>query len=121
MAIGIISLSRGPTSNLITQVARSIGLSHFNSFSKFNHVFTIPIILSKAITFFTGETDIIIELPIVQTMIQILVPVGMLIRKNEAAARMERPMRIASTLSFLLVMFANKDLIVEEVGLAHYY
>ena len=138
MAIGIMILSLcpgGPTSNLITQVARgNIGLSvTLTALASLITVFTIPIILSKAITYFTGETDIVIELPIVQTMIQILVitvipvSIGMLIRKkNEAfAVRMERPMRIASTvlfiIIFLLVMFANKDLIVQamkEVGIA---
>ncbi len=138
MAIGIMILSLcpgGPTSNLITQVARgNIGLSvTLTALASLITVFTIPIILSKAITYFTGETDIVIELPILQTMIQILVitvipvSIGMLIRKkNEAfASRMERPMRIASTvlfiIIFLLVMFANKDLIVQamkEVGLA---
>ena len=96
-------------------------------------VFTIPIILSEAIAYFSGETDVIIELPIVQTMIQILVitvipvSIGMVIRKKneDFALRMERPMRIASTvlfiIIFLLVMIANKDLIVQamkEVGLA---
>ena len=138
MAIGIMILSLcpgGPTSNLITQVARgNIGLSvTLTALASLITVFTIPIILSKAITYFTGETDILIELPIVQTMIQIIVitvipvSIGMLIRKkNEAfAIRMERPMRIASTvlfiIIFLLVMFANKDLIVQamkEVGIA---
>ena len=138
MAIGIMILSLcpgGPTSNLITQVSRgNIGLSvTLTALASLITVFTIPIILSKAITYFTGETDIVIELPIVQTMIQILVitvipvSIGMLIRKkNEAfAVRMERPMRIASTvlfiIIFLLVMFANKDLIVQamkEVGIA---
>ena len=138
MAIGIMILSLcpgGPTSNLITQVARgNIGLSvTLTALASLITVFTIPIILSKAITYFTGETDVVIELPVLQTMIQILiitvipVSIGMLIRKkNEAfAARMERPMRIASTvlfiIIFLLVMFANKDLIVQamkEVGIA---
>jgi len=138
MAIGIMILSLcpgGPTSNLITQVARgNIGLSvTLTALASLITVFTIPIILSEAITYFTGETDIVIELPIVQTMLQILlitvipVSIGMVIRKkNEAfALRMERPMRIASTvlfiIIFLLVMIANKDLIVEamkEVGLA---
>tara|TARA_B100001564_G_scaffold328070_1_gene311569 strand:- start:626 stop:1492 length:867 start_codon:yes stop_codon:yes gene_type:complete len=138
MAIGIMILSLcpgGPTSNLITQVAKgNIGLSvTLTALASLITVFTIPIILSEAITYFTGETDVVIELPIVQTMLQILlitvipVSIGMLIRKkNEAfALRMERPMRIASTvlfiIIFLLVMIANKDLIVEamkEVGLA---
>ncbi len=138
MAIGIMILSLcpgGPTSNLITQVARgNIGLSvTLTALASLITVFTIPIILSEAVTYFTGETDVVIELPIVQTMLQILVitvipvSIGMVIRKkNEAfALRMERPMRIASTvlfiIIFLLVMIANKDLIVQamkEVGLA---
>ena len=138
MAIGIMILSLcpgGPTSNLITQVAKgNIGLSvTLTALASLITVFTIPIILSEAITYFTGETDVIIELPVVQTMLQILVitiipvSIGMVIRKkNESfALRMERPMRIASTvlfiIIFLLVMIANKDLIVQamkEVGLA---
>ena len=137
MAIGIIILSLcpgGPTSNLITQVARgNIGLSvTLTALASLITVFTIPIILSEAITYFTGETDVVIELPIIETMLQILlitvipVSIGMMIRKkNEAfALRMERPMRIASTvlfiIIFLLVMIANKDLILQamkEVGL----
>tara|TARA_X000000368_G_scaffold148052_1_gene116767 strand:+ start:998 stop:1861 length:864 start_codon:yes stop_codon:yes gene_type:complete len=138
MAIGIMILALcpgGPTSNLIAQVARgNIGLSvTLTALASLITVFTIPIILSKAITYFTGETGVVIELPIVQTMLQILiitvipVSIGMVIRKkNEGfALRMERPMRTASTvlfvIIFLLVMIANKDLIVEamkEVGLA---
>ena len=138
MAIGIMILSvcpGGPTSNLITQVAKgNIGLSvTLTALASLITVFTIPIILSKAITYFTGETGVVIELPIVQTMLQILiitvipVSIGMVIRKkNEGfALRMEKPMRTASTvlfvIIFLLVMIANKDLIVEamkEVGLA---
>ena len=138
MAIGIMILSLcpgGPTSNLITQVARgNIGLSvTLTALASLITVFTIPIILSEAVTYFTGETDVVIELPVLQTMLQILVitvipvSIGMIIRKkNEGfASRMERPMRIASTvlfiIIFLLVMIANKDLITQamkEVGLA---
>ena len=138
MAIGIMILALcpgGPTSNLITQVARgNIGLSvTLTALASLITVFTIPVILSTAITYFTGETGVVIELPIVQTMLQILiitvipVSIGMVIRKkNEGfALRMEKPMRTASTvlfvIIFLLVMIANKDLIVEamkEVGLA---
>ena len=138
MAIGIMILSLcpgGPTSNLITQVARgNIGLSvTLTALASLITVFTIPIILSEAITYFSGETDVVIELPVLQTMLQILiitvipVSIGMLIRKKneDFALRMERPMRVASTvlfiIIFLLVMIANKDLIIQamkEVGLA---
>ena len=138
MAIGIMILSLcpgGPTSNLITQVARgNIGLSvTLTALASLITVFTIPIILSKAITYFTGDTAVIIELPILETMLQILlitvipISIGMLIRKrNEIfSMRMERPMRIASTvlfiIIFLLVMIANKEDLIQamkEVGLA---
>ena len=138
MAIGIMILSLcpgGPTSNLITQVARgNIGLSvTLTALASLITVFTIPIILAEAITYFSGETDVVIELPVLQTMLQILiitvipVSIGMVIRKKneDFALRMERPMRVASTvlfiIIFLLVMIANKDLIIQamkEVGLA---
>ena len=138
MAIGIMILSLcpgGPTSNLITQVSRgNIGLSvTLTAIASLITVFTIPIILSEVIAYFSGEIDVVIELPIIQTMLQILVitvipvSIGMVIRKKneDFALRMERPMRIASTvlfiIIFLLVMIANKDLIVQamkEVGLA---
>ena len=138
MAIGVMILSLcpgGPTSNLITQVARgNIGLSvTLTALASLITVFTIPFILSESITYFTGETDVVIELPVVQTMLQILVitvipvSIGMVIRKKneDFALRMENPMRTASTvlfiIIFLLVMIANKDLIVQammEVGLA---
>ena len=138
MAIGIMILSLcpgGPTSNLITQVARgNIGLSvTLTALASLITVFTIPIILSKAIAYFTGDTAVVIELPILETMLQILlitvipISIGMLIRKrNEGfSLRMERPMRIASTvlfiIIFLLVMIANKEVLTQamkEVGLA---
>ncbi len=138
MAIGIMILSLcpgGPTSNLITQVARgNIGLSvTLTALASLITVFTIPIILAEAITYFSGETDVVIELPVLQTMLQILiitvipVSIGMVIRKKneDFALRMEKPMRVASTvlfiIIFLLVMIANKDLIIQamkEVGLA---
>lgn len=138
MAIGVMILSLcpgGPTSNLITQVARgNIGLSvTLTALASLITVFTIPIILSKFITYFTGNTNLIIELPVLQTMVQIMlitvipVSIGMVIRKrNESfALRMERPMRIASSvlfvIIFLLVMIANKKDLIEamkEVGFA---
>ena len=138
MAIGIMILSvcpGGPTSNLITQVARgNIGLSvTLTALASLITVFTIPIILSKAIAYFTGDTAVVIELPILQTMLQIflitVIPIslGMIIReRNEGfALRMESPMRTASTvlfvIIFLIVMIANKDDLIQamkEVGLA---
>ena len=138
MAIGVMIISvcpGGPTSNLITQVSRgNIGLSvTLTALASLITVFTIPILLSKAIAYFTGNSGIIIQLPILETMVQILVitiipiSIGMMIRKrNEGfAVRMEKPMRTASTvlfvIIFLVIVIANKDNLVQamkEVGLA---
>lgn len=138
MAIGVMILSvcpGGPTSNLITQVSRgNIGLSvTLTALASLITVFTIPILLSKAIAYFTGDTDVVIRLPVLQTMLQILVitvipiSIGMLIRKRREAfaLRMEKPMRTASTvlfvIIFLIIIIANKENLTQamkEVGLA---
>lgn len=137
MAIGIMILSvcpGGPTSNLITQISRgNIGLSvTLTALASLITVFTIPILLSKAIAYFTGDSDVIIQLPILETMLQILVitvipiSIGMMIRKRREAfaLRMEKPMRTASTvlfvIIFLIIIIANKDNLTQamkEVGL----
>ena len=89
--------------------------------------------LSKAIAYFTGNTGVIIQLPILETMVQILVitiipiSIGMMIRKQKEAfaLSMEKPMRTASTdlfvIIFLVIIIANKDNLgqaMKEVGLA---
>ena len=137
VAIGVMILSvcpGGPTSNLITQVSRgNIGLSvTLTALASLITVFTIPILLSKAIAYFTGDTDVVIQLPILETMLQILVitvipiSIGMMIRKQREAfaLRMEKPMRTASTILFviifLIIIIANKDNLTQafkEVGL----
>ena len=98
MATGVMILSLcpgGPTSNLITQVSRgNIGLSvTLTALASLITVFTIPVLLSEAIAYFTGNTGVVIELPVLQTMLQILVitvipiAIGMIIRKpNEGFA-----------------------------------
>ena len=137
MAIGIMIISicpGGPTSNLITQVSRgNIGLSvTLTALSSLITVFTIPILLSKFIAYFSGDTDVVIQIPILETMLQILVitvipvSIGMMIRKRREAfaLRMEKPMRTASTvlfvIIFLIIIIANKDNLIQamkEVGL----
>ncbi len=138
MAIGVMIISvcpGGPTSNLITQVSRgNIGLSvTLTAIASLITVFTIPVLLSKAIAYFTGNTGVVIQLPILETMVQILVitiiptSIGMMIRKQKEAfaLSMEKPMRTASTvlfvIIFLVIIIANKDNLVQamkEVGLA---
>ena len=137
MAIGVMIISMcpgGPTSNLITQVSRgNIGLSvTLTALSSLITVFTIPILLSKFIAYFSGDTDVVIQIPILETMLQILVitvipvSIGMMIRKRREAfaLRMEKPMRTASTvlfvIIFLIIIIANKDNLIQamkEVGL----
>ena len=137
MAIGVMILSLcpgGPTSNLISQVSRgNIGLSvTLTALASLITVFTIPILLSKAITYFTGDIDVVIQLPILETMLQILmitiipISIGMIIRKRREAfaLSMEKPMRTASTvlfvIIFLIIIIANKDNLTQamkEVGL----
>ena len=137
MAIGVMIISicpGGPTSNLITQVSRgNIGLSvTLTALSSLITVFTIPILLSKFIAYFSGDTDVVIQIPILETMLQILVitvipvSIGMMIRKRREAfaLHMEKPMRTASTvlfvIIFLIIIIANKDNLIQamkEVGL----
>ena len=137
MAIGVMIISicpGGPTSNLITQVSRgNIGLSvTLTALASLMTVFTIPILLSKFIAYFSGDTDVVIQIPILETMLQILVitvipvSIGMMIRKRREAfaLRMEKPMRTASTvlfvIIFLIIIIANKDNLIQamkEVGL----
>lgn len=103
----------GATSNLIAHVAKGdIALSvTLTAISSFITVFTIPIIVSWALLQFMGQSQTI-ELPLFETMGKIFgitalpVSIGMFVRsRNQAFAdRMERPMRIASTVIFVLII-----------------
>ncbi|HLW33169.1 MAG TPA: bile acid:sodium symporter family protein [Aequorivita sp.] len=137
MAVGLMILATcpgGPTSNLITQVCRgNIALSvTLTAIASIVCVFTIPFILSYALEYFGADTNVTIQLPILDTIIQItgitIIPIsiGMLIRRfrTEFAKRMEKPMRIASTVIFILVFLAvlaaNFEILgtaMKEVGL----
>lgn len=137
LAVGLMILATcpgGPTSNLITQVCKgNIALSvTLTAFASIISVFTIPFILSYALTYFDTNTTVTIELPILDTILQIAVitvipiSIGMLIRKFKTnfAVRMEKPMRIASTVIFIFIFIAvvaaNFSLIIssmKEVGI----
>lgn len=137
MAVGLMILATcpgGPTSNLITQVCKgNIALSvTLTAISSIISILTIPFILSYALEYFGTGTDVTIKLPILNTILQIMVitiipiSIGMLIRKYKTnfAKRMEKPMRMASTILFILVFIAvlaaNSDKIgsaMKEVGL----
>lgn len=119
MAVGIMILSccpGGPTSNLITQICNgNIALSvTLTAIASFASIITIPFVLAMALDYFGSGSDIVIELPVLDTILQIMVitvipiSIGMLIRKYKpnSAKRMEKPMRIASTVIFILVFIA---------------
>lgn len=119
MAVGLMILATcpgGPTSNLITQVCKgNIALSvTLTAIASFISILTIPFILSYALDYFGSNTNVTIQLPILDTIMQIMVitvipiSIGMIIRKHKTnfAIRMERPMRIASTVIFILVFIA---------------
>jgi BASS family bile acid:Na+ symporter len=137
MAIGLMILATcpgGPTSNLITQVCRgNIALSvTLTAIASIVSILTIPFILSYALDYFGSGTNVIIKLPILDTIFQIMgitvipISLGMLIRrlKTNFATRMEKPMRMASTIIFILVFIAvitaNFNIVgkaMKEVGL----
>jgi BASS family bile acid:Na+ symporter len=137
MAVGLIILATcpsNPTSNLITQICKGdIALSvTLTAIASMISIFTIPFILSYALEYFGSGTKVTIKLPIIDTIIQIMgitvlpISIGMLIRKFKTnfATRMEKPMRMASTIIFVLVFIAvlaaNLNIIsqaMKEVGL----
>ncbi len=137
MAVGLMILATcpgGPTSNLIVQICKgNIALSvTLTAIASMVSVLTIPFILFYAIDYFGSGTNVTIKLPIVDTIIQIMgitvIPIfiGMLIRrfKTNFATRMEKPMRTASTVIFILVFIAviatNFNIVAQamkEVGL----
>jgi BASS family bile acid:Na+ symporter len=121
MAIGLMILATcpgGPTSNLITQVCRgNIALSvTLTAIASIVSILTIPFILSYALDYFGSGTNVIIKLPILDTIFQIMgitvipISLGMLIRrlKTNFATRMEKPMRMASTIIFSLYSGNNR-------------
>ncbi len=137
MAVGLMILAScpgGPTSNLITQVCKgNIALSvTLTAVASIVSILTIPFILSYALEYFGSNTDVTIKLPIIDTILQIMgitvipISIGMLIRKHKTnfANRMEKPMRTASTVIFILVFIAvlaaNADKLIDgmkEAGL----
>lgn len=137
MAVGLMIIAAcpgGPTSNLISHVSKGdIALSiSLTAITSILTVFTIPVILSYALSYFTENSTVQIELPIIDTIIQIMgitiipVTIGMTINHffPKFAKRMEAPMRIASTVIFTAVLLgiilANKHSIIsylKQVGL----
>lgn len=119
MAVGLMILAScpgGPPSNLITQICKgNIALSvTLTAIASVLSVFTIPFILFYVLEYFGTNTNVTIKLPILDIIFQIMVitiipiTIGMLIRRfnTKFAIRMEKPMRIISTVFFMLVFLA---------------
>ena len=136
IAMGIMLLAAcpgGPTSNMLTFLAKgdlalSVSLTAVTSLLS---ILTIPVIIQFALEEFSQESlsvSVDALTMIKQLMIIVLIPVtfGMFIRnKFEGfALRMERPVKIASALIFILVVagiaFSMKDVLtsyLNEAGL----
>lgn len=116
IAIGLIILAAcpgGPTSNLITHLAKgdtalSVSLTAISSFVT---LLSIPIIINLGLRTVLGSSTEI-QLDVAQTIAQVFIivifpiSVGMIIKakKQAFAKRMEKPVRIASTIVFVLVL-----------------
>lgn len=116
IAIGLIILAAcpgGPTSNLITHLAKgdtalSVSLTAISSFVT---LLTIPFVINLGLRTVLGSTTEI-QLNVMQTIVQVLVVVvipvllGMLVkaRRPTFALRMEKPVRTASAIVFVLVL-----------------
>ena len=131
IAIGLVILVAcpgGATSNLVTHLAKGdIALSvSLTALSSLATLLTIPFIVNMGLQTVLGENTTI-QLNIIQTIIQIFaiviipVSIGMLVRyKRKAFAdKMENPMRKASTVVFLLVLFGL--LIKERANIIPYF
>jgi BASS family bile acid:Na+ symporter len=131
IAIGVIILAAcpgGPTSNLITHLAKgdtalSVSLTAISSFIT---LLTIPFVINLGLNTVLGENTPI-KLDVLQTIAQVfvivIIPVvlGMLVRaKKEAFAnRMEKPVRIASAIVFVLVLVGI--LLKERANIVPYF
>ena len=116
IAIGVLILSAcpgGPTSNLVTHLAKgdtalSVTLTAVNSIVT---IITIPIIVNFALGEFTITGDEIVS-PVKDIILALLViiaiplAIGMAIKnkKPDVATRMDKPVRIASTVIIILVI-----------------
>ncbi|MFT4738042.1 MAG: BASS family bile acid:Na+ symporter [Cyclobacteriaceae bacterium] len=123
VAVGIMILVAcpgGPTSNLITHLAKgdtalSVTLTAVSSVVT---IITIPLIIQFSMNRFMGDsTDVIVDAPqiMLQLVVITLIPIsiGMMIKRKAPlfAQRMDRPVKIASAFVFVLVLVG---LIVKE-------
>jgi BASS family bile acid:Na+ symporter len=80
----------------------------------FATIVTIPLILSNALTYFGGSANVEINIPVLDFILPIFViivipiAIGMFVRRIRPAfaIRMEKPMRKASTVIFIVIFLA---------------
>ena len=131
LAVGLMVLAACPggvTSNLITHLSKGdIALSiTLTAITSTLTLITIPLIVNFSLIHLMGE-GASIQLPVGKTMIQILgvtlvpVGIGMLIRSKKpiVADRADRPVRIFSTVVFILIILAA--ILKERANLVEYF
>lgn len=135
-AIGVMLLAAcpgGPTSNMLTYMAKGdLALSvSLTAVSSILTIFTIPIVVQFALEKFSDQNLMVTvdALTMVQQLfVIVLIPVGigMIVKAKSPAfaTKMDRPVKIASALIFILVilgvMFSIKDVLMDymkEAGL----
>jgi len=136
IAIGIMLLTAcpgGPTSNMITFLAKGdLALSiSLTAFASMLSIITIPLIIQFALTEFLSESQSVQldTLSMIQQMFVIViipVSIGMFVKAKapKFATRMDKPVKIASALIFVLVVigltYSIRDVFLEylkEAGL----
>ena len=131
LAVGVMLLAvcpGGPTSNLMSNLAKAdLALSiTLTAICSLITVFSIPILLNMSMEYFIGEGKYV-QLPVVETMVQILVitiipvSIGMLIKWKfpRAAQKAEQPVKVASALFITLIIIGV--IIKEKDNLAGYF
>ena len=118
IAIGIMLLTAcpgGATSNMVTFLAKGdLALSiSLTAFASMLSIITIPLIVQFALTEFLSESqsiDLDILSMIKQILVIVIIPVclGMFVKAKASkfAMRMDKPVKIASTIIFILVVIA---------------
>ena len=132
IAIGIMLLAAcpgGATSNLLTHLAKGdLALSvSLTAIASLLSIITIPIIVQFALAEFSGQSQVIsvdASTMIKQLLVIVIIPVslGMLIRAKFSifADKMEKPVKIASAVIFVLVIigviFSIRDVFMDYLG-----
>lgn len=115
-AIGVMLLAAcpgGPTSNMLTYLAKGdLALSvSLTAIASILTIFTIPVIVQFAIETFSNTSQVIavdVITMIKQLLVIVIIPIciGMLVKSKfpKFATKMERPIKIASAMIFILVV-----------------